>query len=94
MTALPDVPTAVEAGVAYETFGWLALLGPAGIPRPIVDKLHQALQEAVNDPTVRSRFVEQGAEPVSPGPGGAAKTHHLRDRQVESGDPESRNRAM
>jgi tripartite-type tricarboxylate transporter receptor subunit TctC len=69
MTALPDVPTAAEAGVTgYETFGWLALLGPSGMPRPIVDKLHKALEEAVNDPTVRSRFVEQGAEPVSPGP--------------------------
>ena len=52
----------------YETYGWLALLGPAGMPQPIVDKLHKALEEAVNDPTVRGRFVEQGAEPVSPGP--------------------------
>ena len=68
MTALPDVPTAVEAGMDYETFGWLALLGPAGIPKPAIDKLYQALEEAVNDPTVRARFVDQGAEPVSPGP--------------------------
>lgn len=68
MTALPDVPTAVEAGLQYETFGWLALLGPAAMPKPVVDKLYQALQEAMHDPTVRSRFVEQGAEPVSPGP--------------------------
>ena len=68
MTALPNVPTAREAGMDYETFGWLALLGPAGMPKPVVDKLHKALEEAVNDPTVRSRFVEQGAEPVSPGP--------------------------
>jgi len=68
MTALPDVPTAREAGMDYETFGWLALLGPAGMPKPVVDRLHKALEEAVNDPTVRSRFVEQGAEPVSPGP--------------------------
>ena len=68
MTALPNVPTAREAGMDYETFGWLALLGPAGMPKPVVDKLHKALEEAVNDPGVRSRFVEQGAEPVSPGP--------------------------
>jgi tripartite-type tricarboxylate transporter receptor subunit TctC len=69
MTALPDVPTAAEAGVkGYETYGWLALLGPAGLPKPVVDKLYKALQEAVNDPDVRKRFVEQGAEPVSPGP--------------------------
>jgi tripartite-type tricarboxylate transporter receptor subunit TctC len=69
MTALPDVPTAAEAGVkGYETFGWLALLGPVGMPKPVVDKLYKALEEAVNDPTVRNRFIEQGAEPVSPGP--------------------------
>jgi tripartite-type tricarboxylate transporter receptor subunit TctC len=68
MTALPNVPTAREAGMDYETFGWLALLGPAGMPKPVVDRLHKALEEAVSDPSVRSRFVEQGAEPVSPGP--------------------------
>jgi tripartite-type tricarboxylate transporter receptor subunit TctC len=69
MTALPDVPTVAEAGVKdYETFGWLALLGPAGLPKPMIDKLYQALEEAVNDPAVRSRFVEQGAEPVASGP--------------------------
>ena len=69
MTALPDVPTAAEAGVKdYETFGWLALLGPQGMPKPIVEKLHNALEQAINDPAVRARFVEQGAEPVSSGP--------------------------
>jgi tripartite-type tricarboxylate transporter receptor subunit TctC len=69
MTALPDVPTAAEAGVkGYETFGWLALLGPAGLPKPVVDKLYQALAEAVKDPAVSKRFVEQGAEPTATGP--------------------------
>jgi tripartite-type tricarboxylate transporter receptor subunit TctC len=69
MTALPDVPTAAEAGVNdYETFGWLALLGPAGTPKPVIDRLYKALEEAVNDPAVRSRFTEQGAEPASSGP--------------------------
>jgi tripartite-type tricarboxylate transporter receptor subunit TctC len=73
MTALPDVPTAAEAGLNYETYGWLALLGPAGLPKPVVEKLHKAMGEALNDPSVRSRFVEQGAEPVSPGPEDLAK---------------------
>jgi tripartite-type tricarboxylate transporter receptor subunit TctC len=74
MTALPQVPTAAEAGVAnYETFGWLALLAPAGTPKPIVDKLYKSLQEAINDPAVRERFIEQGAEPVAPGPDNLAK---------------------
>jgi tripartite-type tricarboxylate transporter receptor subunit TctC len=34
----------------------------------VVDKLYKAIEEAVSDATVRSRFTEQGAEPVSPGP--------------------------
>lgn len=69
MTALPDVPTTAEAGLkGYETFGWLALLGPAELPKPIVDKLNSTLQEAVKDPEVGKRFVEQGAEPTAGGP--------------------------
>jgi tripartite-type tricarboxylate transporter receptor subunit TctC len=69
MTALPDVPTAAEAGVKdYETFGWLALLAPAGTSKAVVDKIYKALADAVKDPTVKDRFLEQGAEPVSPGP--------------------------
>ena len=69
MTALPDVPTAAEAGVKnYETSAWLALLAPAGTPKPIVDRIDKALAEAVKDPTVKARLTEQGAEPVSPGP--------------------------
>jgi tripartite-type tricarboxylate transporter receptor subunit TctC len=34
----------------------------------MIDKLYKALEEAVNDPAVRARFVEQGAEPVASGP--------------------------
>jgi tripartite-type tricarboxylate transporter receptor subunit TctC len=69
MTTLPDVPTAAEAGVKnYETSAWLALLAPAGTPKPNVDRIYKALAEAVKDPTVKARLTEQGAEPVSPGP--------------------------
>ncbi len=69
MTALPDVPTAAEAGVKnYETFGWLALLGPAGIPKEAIEKIYNALKIAVNDPAIRAKFSEQGAEATAPGP--------------------------
>ena len=74
MTALPDVPTAAEAGVKnYETFGWIALLAPAGTPTPIIDKLYKALAQAVMDPTVKEHFIELGAEPVAQGPEALAK---------------------
>ncbi len=85
MTALPDVPTTAEAGLNnYVTGAWFALLAPAGTPKPIIDKLYAALQDAIKDPLVRQRFTEQGAEPVSPGPEElskfiAAETIKLRD---------------
>jgi tripartite-type tricarboxylate transporter receptor subunit TctC len=69
MTALPDVPTAAEAGLpGYESNAWLALLAPANTDKAIIDKLYAAAQEAMKDPQVRARFVEQGAEPTLLGP--------------------------
>jgi tripartite-type tricarboxylate transporter receptor subunit TctC len=71
MTALPDVPTAAEAGLqGYESYAWLALLAPANTDKTIIDKLYAAVEEALKDPKVRSLFVEQGAEPVVLGPEG------------------------
>jgi tripartite-type tricarboxylate transporter receptor subunit TctC len=69
MTALPDVPTAAEAGLqGYESYAWLALLAPANTDKTIIDKLYTAVEEALKDPKVRTLFVEQGAEPVVLGP--------------------------
>jgi tripartite-type tricarboxylate transporter receptor subunit TctC len=74
MTALPDVPTVKEAGLAgYETFGWLALLAPKDTPRPIIDKLNAELAAAIKDETVRSRLIDLGAEPVAMSPEDTAK---------------------
>ena len=69
MTALPNVPTAKEAGLdGYETYGWLALLAPPGTPQPIIDRLNAELAAAIKDDTVKSRFAELGAEPVATSP--------------------------
>jgi tripartite-type tricarboxylate transporter receptor subunit TctC len=69
MTALPDVPTAAEAGLpGYESYAWLALLAPAGTDKSVVDRLYAAAQEATSDPKVRALFAEQGAEPTDLGP--------------------------
>jgi tripartite-type tricarboxylate transporter receptor subunit TctC len=65
MTALPDTPTAAEAGLQdYESYAWLALLAPANTNKAVIDKLYAAVVEAVNDPKVRALFIEQGAEPL------------------------------
>jgi tripartite-type tricarboxylate transporter receptor subunit TctC len=69
MTALPDVPTAAEAGLqGYESYAWLALLAPANIDKAIVDRLYAAAKDATKDPKVRALFAEQGAEPMDLGP--------------------------
>ncbi|MBB4256407.1 MULTISPECIES: tripartite tricarboxylate transporter substrate binding protein [unclassified Bradyrhizobium] len=71
MTALPDVPTAAEAGLKdYESAAWLALLAPAGTGTAVIDKLYAAMIEAMNDPKVRTLLVEQGAEPLVMDPRG------------------------
>jgi tripartite-type tricarboxylate transporter receptor subunit TctC len=65
MHALPNVPTATEAGIKnYETSGWLALLAPRATPRSIIARLHHELDAAAADPAVRAKIIEQGAEPV------------------------------
>lgn len=69
MSALPAVPTVVEAGVTgYESSGWLALLAPKGTPREIVAKLYEEVAAAMADPGVKQRFLDLGAEPVASKP--------------------------
>ena len=60
----PDVPTAVEQGIPFELEGWQAMVGPAGLPRPIVDRVNTALRTALADPEVARRIVAQGNEPA------------------------------
>jgi tripartite-type tricarboxylate transporter receptor subunit TctC len=63
IASLPDVPTVIEAGVPdYEIGAWYMLMGPAGLPRPIVDKLSNALNETLQTPEVRKKLVELGTE--------------------------------
>ena len=64
-SALPDVPTMQEAGVAgYESSAWFGLLGPAGVPREIVSKLNAEVVRILKLPDVRQNLAGQGAEPL------------------------------
>ena len=61
---LPDVPTAMEAGVGgYDVASWNAMAAPAKTPRPIIDRLHKELAKALSAPDVLKRFEELGVEP-------------------------------
>ena len=62
---LPDVPTVAEAGIkGYESSNWYALAGPAKLPRPIVERLNEAMRDALTDPAVREKLALQGFEPT------------------------------
>ncbi|MGZ8209136.1 MAG: Bug family tripartite tricarboxylate transporter substrate binding protein [Burkholderiales bacterium] len=63
--SLPDVPTMQEAGVpGFVVSSGFSFVGPAGIPRPIVEKLNSALVQTLRDPAIRKMLVERGADPV------------------------------
>jgi len=64
--SLPDVPTMDEAGLPnFEVNVWHALYAPKGTPKPVIDKLVKALQQALKDQTVMQRFAELGVVPVA-----------------------------
>jgi len=65
----PEVPTLAELGFpGFEIVTWFGLVGPAGIPQPVVAKLHDAFATAVRDPQIAKQFEEQGADAVSNSP--------------------------
>ena len=69
MEALPEVPTASEAGVTgFSTAAFLGLLGPLGLPRDVVDRLSAETVAIMQRPESREWLLKQGAEPAPGGP--------------------------
>jgi tripartite-type tricarboxylate transporter receptor subunit TctC len=63
--ALPEVPTLNEGALpGYVAVGWNGLVGPAGIPQPIVDKIHAAVAKIYAMPDMRERLISLAAEPA------------------------------
>jgi tripartite-type tricarboxylate transporter receptor subunit TctC len=63
-TLMPDLPTLAESGLpGFDATLSYGLLAPAGTPQPIVQKLNKALNEALADDAVRTRIINEGAEP-------------------------------
>lgn len=73
--AFPDLPTVAEAGVpGYSAPTWSGVVGPAGIPRPIVDKLNAAINRAIRTPIFQQRFEGIGDEAAGGTPEDFANT--------------------
>jgi len=66
---LPDMPSMQEAGLAgFEVALRYGLIAPAGTPRPIIDKLNKALNEALTSDDVKKRLTTEGAEALPGSP--------------------------
>ena len=78
--ALPNVPTTKEGGLPeYEVSAWNAMFAPKGTPQPIVDKLTDALDKALNDENVKKRMLELGSVvPEGPERGQKALADHVK----------------
>ncbi|MFL5068999.1 MAG: Bug family tripartite tricarboxylate transporter substrate binding protein, partial [Xanthobacteraceae bacterium] len=63
VSALPDVPTMAEAGMAnYDASLWLAMVAPAGTPPDIVNRLNREIVEVLNMPRIKEALAVQGME--------------------------------
>jgi tripartite-type tricarboxylate transporter receptor subunit TctC len=60
----PDIPTASEAGMpGFTSTVWYGILGPARLPREVVERISAATRKLLSEPEVLSVFNAQGVEP-------------------------------
>jgi tripartite-type tricarboxylate transporter receptor subunit TctC len=76
LSSIPDVPTTKEAGVDFIFSAWNAFVAPKDTPKDIVEKLVAALNVALDEPSVKARYVELGSsapQGADRGPAGLQK---------------------
>jgi len=67
--AVPDLPTVAEAGIpGYEVDQWYGVVTGSKVPRPIVNKLQQAIAQALKAPDVAQRLAADGSVPLGSTP--------------------------
>jgi tripartite-type tricarboxylate transporter receptor subunit TctC len=66
---LPDVPTVAELGVpGFEVISWTGMAAPAGLPKPILDRLNAEVRHAVSVPEVAQKLRAMGGDPRATSP--------------------------
>jgi len=66
--SLPNVPSASQTLPGFETISFLAIAGPAGMPRPILDRLNAEVRRSIQTPEITQRFAEWGGQPAPTSP--------------------------
>jgi tripartite-type tricarboxylate transporter receptor subunit TctC len=68
ISSAPDLPTIAETVPGFNNEGWRGLVGPRGIPQPIVQKLNAAINHGLTSPEVVKQFITSGLEPATSTP--------------------------
>jgi len=61
---LPAIPTLKESGIDVEADAWMGLIGPAGLPDPMVTRIGRLVREAITSPAIRAKLAAQLMEPI------------------------------
>ena len=73
--SMPEVPTIAESGVpGFNVQVWVALMGPAGMPAAVVERLNAELVKLLAEPAIGARLNETGTVPLGSTPAEAART--------------------
>ena len=65
MSQLPEIPTLGETYPGFEQFSWFGILGPAGLPKDVVARVHSSMVRTLQTPEVSAKLIEQGFEIVA-----------------------------
>jgi tripartite-type tricarboxylate transporter receptor subunit TctC len=69
VAAAPDIPTVAESGVPdYEVTNWHGLIGPKGLPRPIVERLNREVNQAISSKDVEAKLQANGVSAAGGSP--------------------------
>jgi tripartite-type tricarboxylate transporter receptor subunit TctC len=66
--ALPNVPSISEALPGYELLSWFGFFAPPNTPKPVVDRLYQAINKALAQPELKIRLNDEGLEVMALAP--------------------------
>jgi tripartite-type tricarboxylate transporter receptor subunit TctC len=87
LESIPNVPTTKELGVDFIFSAWNAMVAPKGTPKEIVAKLTDALSKALDDATIKARFVELGSTAPQGADRGPAALQKLVESEIASITP-------
>ena len=68
LKVMPELPSISETFPGYNILAWYGFMGPAGLPREIVNKVHADVVAIVKRPDFQERLVRDGIEPIANSP--------------------------